>query len=105
MSWGIEFKADIYLIRQSYSSLYEVEEAIEDLKEEIESEKESILMYAASTPKDIITEAGYDIVHDIKSSVKDCLDTIEENRRKICELTYYVEYLKEKENDKESSNS
>jgi hypothetical protein len=54
MGYGTDFKADIFLSRQSYSRKHEVEIRIEELNELIIGCEANLKMYASATPKDII---------------------------------------------------
>jgi hypothetical protein len=53
MGWGTEFKAEIYLNKQIYKSESELENTIEEYKENISHVKEQLLMFASSNVKDI----------------------------------------------------
>lgn len=58
MGWGIDFKADVFLSRQSYASKNEVEDRIRELESEINDCEATLKMYAASTPKDVYVLDG-----------------------------------------------
>lgn len=47
MSWGTTFEAEVFLSRESYDSIYQVESAIEEVRDDIKKARERILMYAA----------------------------------------------------------
>ena len=100
MGWGIDFNSDIYLSRQDYSeNIYLVEEKINELEKENQVSKEKILMYAASTPKDVImqTEESTDILLNIQLEINEIFEYIRENIEQILKLTYYKEYLENKD--------
>ena len=56
MGWGTDFKTDIYLNRMIFNSKGELEDKIEELEKGITTCKEKLLMFASSTPKDIIPD-------------------------------------------------
>ncbi len=72
MGWGIEFKADIYISKQSFNSINDVKNKIESIKNLIEVTKKDILIIASSRPSDCVEKdevrapaiVSYDIVND-----------------------------------------
>lgn len=99
MGWGIEFKTDVYLSRQSYSSKIDVEDKISELTTEIKDLEASLKMYAASTPRDIIfrSEDAADEVDDaisyINLRVTEFLEFYRESVVDRHKLQLYLEYL------------
>jgi hypothetical protein len=60
MSYGIDFKADIYLSRQSYESKEGLIDAIEHDGYDIESYESQLRMFISANPKDIIPDEWKD---------------------------------------------
>ena len=96
MGWGIEFNADIYLSRQVFNSKTEVEEKIEEIVQYINNSKSMLMMFASSTPKDIIPEEWEENPLDwINNQINEILDTLQEDMIKTYNLRLYLEYLEE----------
>ena len=68
----------------------EIDQEIEEIKNDIESERQTLLMYASSTPKDI-ADADTDIIFDIKSKINESIETL----RDLDNQLFKLEYLKE----------
>lgn len=68
----------------------EIDQEIEEIKNDIESERQTLLMYASSTPKDI-ADADTDIIFDIKSKINESIETL----RDLYNQLFKLEYLKE----------
>lgn len=101
MSWGIDFKADIFISRQDFNkNKLLVEDTIKDCGDEINKAKEYIQMLGASTPKDI-TPAEQDPLYYINTEIEDRLEEIAELTVRRYQLMLYLEYLNE--TDKEVS--
>lgn len=94
MGWGIEFKTEIFLSRQSYSSKSEVEDKIDEIDQTISDFKSEIKMYAASTPKDIVSfENSEDTVNWLNIRINDLFELIEDHLFQRYQLSLYLEYL------------
>lgn len=100
MGWGIDFKADVYLSRQTYSSRLDVEGRIVALNEDINDIETRLQMYASSTPRDIITEQDVDdSVSWLQFTLKTIFDEYQELLYNRTLLGLYVEYLTENKID------
>lgn len=104
MSWGTEFTADMYLIRQKYNSINEVEEKIEELKEYNQDIKERILMMLMGGVNSVNLNDcegnpcdGVDVLH---TKFCELLDYYNENNIQIQDLMYYRIYLKKNKDGK-----
>ena len=96
MGWGTDFTADIYLNRLIFNSIYELEDTIQNCKDEIEEHNRTLLMYASSNPKDIVPEEWEDQSMDfIRREVGEVLRELESEIRQLKDLEYYSQYLKE----------
>lgn len=94
MAWGIDFKTDVYLSRQSYSSKGEVEDKINEISDDITNCESKIKMYAIATPKDIVSgENSEDIFNYINEEVLNLLELHEELIAERVRLNLYLEYL------------
>jgi hypothetical protein len=94
MSWGINFKTDIYLSRQSYSSKGEVEDRIAEIDKAIYDWEAELKMYASSTPKDIVPpDDSEDTVNWLNIRINEVLETYQEYLIERYRLDLYLEYL------------
>ena len=99
MSWGVDFKTSVFLLHESFNSLFELDTRIEEVKSSLESHTQQLLMYAISTPKDITTDQDVDLVTNIKASVNEVIKELEEDAVLLFKLNLYKDYL---ENNPES---
>lgn len=99
MSWGIDFKADIFLSRQEYPTKHSVVDRIEELNELISECEAKLKMYASSTPKDIISpDDSEDPIYWISSRMNEELEIYREYLINRYNLDLYLEYLIDGEN-------
>ncbi len=91
MGWGTQFKADIYLSRQRYSSKAEVQCEIEDNEQMLKEQKERLLMYASATPKDVLVGEGEPTMYDLWLEVSELIDS----HTSLAIQTYKLELLLE----------
>lgn len=68
MGWGTSFTGDIYISKKLFKSQSDLDDEIKDIEEQIQSVKETLLMYASSTPKDIFKDES-DIISEIKVTI------------------------------------
>ena len=94
MSYGTDFKADIFLNRQTYMNKYNVEDAIKECESSLSSMETRIKMFAISNPKDITPE-GEEVVFWINSEVDSAIELLLEETVKHYQLTLYLEYLED----------
>jgi hypothetical protein len=104
MSWGTYFTAkDIYLIREHYSSIQEVDNTIQELEKIQQSCKETLLMLAMGAKDSVCTKdcEGYNIdkVDAIHLKVKDLLEEYDTLSIRIYNLTLLKENWDTKEQD------
>jgi len=94
MGWGIEFKADIYLSRQSYSSKGEVEDRIAEIDKVIYDCEAELKMYASATPKDIVSPDDSEAtVNWLNTRINEVLEMYQEYLIERYRLALYLEYL------------
>lgn len=107
MSYGIEFTADIFLLRQDYGeNVYRVQDEIDELKKCCTDLKERMLMLVAGG-KDMISTKDCegnecDAVDVLHLKFKEMLELYDEYKSKLYDLYLYKEYLENKKDDKES---
>lgn len=98
MSWGTEFKTDIYLSRQSYSSKYEVEEEMEKIENSIKDVENRIKMYVSSNPKDIIPDDwNEEPISWLNNNITEEFELYSECLIDRYKLNLYLKYLNENE--------
>lgn len=90
MGWGTDFKADIFLNRQTFANKFEVEEAIREKTNDIIQNEMLMLGYAMATPKDIFPNSD-DVAFDVKIAVGDVLENLEELYVSKYKLSLYLE--------------
>jgi len=96
MGWGIEFKADIYLSRQSYSSKGEVEDKISEFDKEINNCEAELKMFAAANPKDIVPpDSVEDQILWLNNEINQTLEVYRELLMERYRLYLYLDYLNE----------
>ena len=94
MSWGTDFKADIYLSRQVFSSIGCIEDAIDECDDTITTIGAKFKMFAACTPKDVVVEDG-DPVNYLNSELSSLIDEYIEAIEERYKLNLYLEAVKE----------
>ncbi len=96
MSWGIDFKADIFLSHISINSIVELEDLIKEKEQDIARYKESILMYASSSPKEITPEDWEEeSINILQNQVNMIFVDYEETMNLLKDLYYYKEFLED----------
>ena len=104
MAWGIEFTADIILLRQDYGeNVYRVQDEIDELKKNCADLKERMLMLVAGG-KDMVNTKDCegidtDAVDVLHLKFKDMLELYDEYQTKLYDLYLYKEYLENKQKD------
>lgn len=79
MGWGTTFTSEIYLSRKYFDTVYDIEEYIKEKEEDIKAVERQLLMYASSTPKDIIPDGWKDDrVNFLSIELKNILGALEE---------------------------
>ena len=107
MAYGIEFTADIFLLRQDYGeNAYRVQDEIDELKKYCADLKEQMLMLVAGG-KDMVNTKDCegidtDAVDVLHLKFKDMLELYDEYQTKLYDLYLYKEYL---ENRKEKDDN
>lgn len=96
MGWGTDFTANIFLNKVSYNTKDDVQDAIEDLQLEIVVYEQQIMMFASSTPKDIIPEDWKDnSIGFLFREINTLLREYNENLNNLFRLRLYLEHLNE----------
>ena len=83
MGWGIYCTNNLYFHKPSFNNKYGVTEEIEECDRNIENAKQSLLIIAASEPKNLIEKdcegRDFSIVESINIAVNRALKELEEN--------------------------
>ena len=104
MAWGVEFTADIFLLRQDYGeNVYRVQDEINELKKYCTDLKERMLMLVAGG-KDMVNTKDCennecDAVDVLHLKFKEMLELYDENKSKLYDLYLYKEYLENNKNN------
>ena len=102
MAWGVEFTADIFLLRQDYGeNVYRVQDEIDELKKYSADLKERMLMLVAGG-KDMVNTKDCegidtDAVDVLHLKFNDMLELYDEYKSKLYDLYLYKEYLENKQ--------
>lgn len=100
MGYGTAFTTEIYLNRQIFQNLYELDERIKEVEGYIESAKKELLALAVSTPKDVIAEkdeSGYpqNPIDEVLRKTSEIFEWLEDNYTELHKLYQYRQYLEE----------
>lgn len=99
MSWGIDFKADIYLDKQDYQeNMYQVIDTIEEYEKDIVNYEKSILIHCAANLKDIVPEEWKDdSAIWLNNTITEMVNEIQTISKDIYKLKLYKKYLEKLE--------
>jgi hypothetical protein len=96
MGWGTTFTFEHYLNRQIFANRYELEEAISNKREEVNTWLQRIMMFAASNPATMIPEDWKeDPVSWIHTTVSQLMDDYTDDVLMLRELENYLEVYDE----------
>lgn len=104
MSWGIDFTADIFLSRQNYDeNVYRVQSEIDDIRENMQSTKECMLMMVMGGANSVNTKDcennECDPVDVLHSRFCELLDYYNEQQSHLYDLLLYKEYLEKEQEE------
>jgi hypothetical protein len=96
MSWGIDFKADVYLDRQDYGeNPIQVQDRIDELSKDLADVKSQIKMFASANPKDITPEEWKEeSIRFVNNQIDGLLEQYNEYHTLRGNLYLYLDYLK-----------
>jgi predicted DNA-binding protein YlxM (UPF0122 family) len=92
MGYGIDFTANIYLSRQSYSSKGEVEDRIREIDKDLNNCEALLHMYAVASPRDVSPPEDEPIFY-LKNRVNETLEEYQDLLSDRYGLEFYLEYL------------
>lgn len=94
MSWGIDFKADVYLSRESFISKLELEDTIEECYKDMEDVKQRIAMYMSSSLSEVVPEEWEgDKITFLRNELADLLESYNDYFKRALKLEMFLEYL------------
>ena len=111
MGWGTTFRSEVYLNRAVFRARGELDSAIEDLEKNIEDTRQELVMYAASSPKDILSKkvlsesdnieewTPQDIIGCLQSFIDETLTFMLEDSRNLQLLYLFRAHLEETGDD------
>jgi len=92
MSWGTDFVADVYLSRQAFHNIYELESKIKDNEKIIESVKHRLMMYTSANPSELIPEDWEeDSINFLAQRIEELLEELEDLTIENYKLNLYLE--------------
>ena len=78
MSWETNVITQISFNKETYDSIYKVEEEIDFCNKRIQEIVNKLMVYSTSRPQDILLNRGEATLEDIQEEVEDMLDLLEE---------------------------
>ena len=94
MSWGIDFKADVYLLRESFASKLELEDTIEECYDDMEDVKKRIAMYMSASLKEVVPEEWEgDKILFLRNELSDLFESYDSYFKRAIKLEMFLEYL------------
>lgn len=94
MSWGTDFKTNVFLSRQIFRTKVEVEEAIKEKEGQIRTDTELLMMIAMANPKDLATE-DEDVLYSMRNRVSDHINDIISTQRELTLLYLYLDAIED----------
>lgn len=86
MGWGTSFSADIYISKKLFRSQYELDDEIDSLEKEIQSNTQTLLMYCSSTPRDI-SSPDWEVIPEIKLRATEIIESLMDSHYELIKLT------------------
>lgn len=87
MGWGSTHKCDVYFSKETIETLNDVELAIEDCDKNIQTIRETILMYSSGNINDIVPkEWDEEKIEFIKIRIGNLFEELWENQDKLSKL-------------------
>ena len=86
MGWETNVITQISFNKETYDSIYKVEEEIDFCNKRIQEIVNKLMIYSTSRPQDILLNRGEVTLETIQEEVEDMLDLLEEYFVKISEL-------------------
>lgn len=78
MSWETNVITQISFNKETYDSIYKVEEEIDFCNKRIQEIIRKLILYSTSRPQDILLNRGEATLEDIQEEIEDMLDLLEE---------------------------
>lgn len=78
MGWETNVITQISFNKETYDSIYKVEEEIDFCNKRIQEIVNKLMIYSTSRPQDILLNRGEATLEDIQEDVEDMLDLLEE---------------------------
>ena len=95
MGWGTDFTSNIYLNKQTYLNIYQVNDKIDELEEERDYYETKLHMYSSSNVKDIVPRDWMDDdpISWLQKEVSQILQELNEINVELYKLGLYKEFL------------
>lgn len=94
MGWGTDFNIDIFLSKQMFNSLMELEDYIKEREEDLINVKTKISMFASCSVNTIVPKEWKEQPLDfINMQINELLDALETTTVDLFKLELYKEYL------------
>ena len=96
MGWGVEFKTDVFLNKETYGTQIELEDAIKETEDDQQKMISRVMMIVSANPRDIVPEEWKDQPIDfLHTEIDNLMDEILETERLLVKRYMYLEYVKE----------
>ena len=98
MGWGISFTPEIYISRERFDNVEEINDKIEELTASVNDSKQEISMLVLATPKDIMPvdeEDPMDPTSYLQVKLNEIFEYMEENQYKLTLFRMLKEHIEE----------
>lgn len=95
MGWGTDFTASIYLNRETYNNIWEVEQKIEELEEDLNIINKTLISTSSMTPIKEDEDSMFDLARELIRNIDEILEWYKETAVRIYKLNLYLEKLKD----------
>ncbi len=100
MSWGTNINLDLYLSRITFNSKEDLLDMIHDIQDTINEINQELLMFASSTPKDIVLVLDDEFEDSLRlpiihSYVSGQLTYLQEQTSLLTKLELFLEHLED----------
>ena len=95
MGWGTDFTSNIYLNKQLFSNVFEVEDKVSELEDDKKYLETKLHMYSSSNVKDIVPRDWMDDdpISWLQKEVSQILQELNEINVELYKLGLYKEFL------------
>ena len=103
MSWGTDFKVNVFIKHVNVENIAQAQDYIDELDESIEDCKRKIAMYAASNPNDLVRDTDWsdEPIDWLNMRINELWDDIIDFMNQRFKLELFIGHLEDIEFDKQ----